>query len=149
LARTVLRVQTSAFPSCFHLRHDSGGHSVGETPVPIPNTEVKPDTPMVLTGKPVGRVGRCQGHVFFHIYALCPIPPSTFSQCEGRSPLHRGFLHIQASHPSFPRALLSNAPEYVRPIRGVLLRGALGEGGNPCVSSGILLFCFDNGGHCL
>ena len=23
-------------------RHFSGGHSVGETPVPIPNTEVKP-----------------------------------------------------------------------------------------------------------
>jgi hypothetical protein len=28
---------------------------------------VKPDTPTVLTGKPVGRVGRCQGHVLLHI----------------------------------------------------------------------------------
>ena len=65
MARTVLRVQTTACSFRFHLRHDSGGHSVGETPVPFPNTEVKPDTPMVLTGKPVGRVGRCQGHVFF------------------------------------------------------------------------------------
>ena len=30
-----------------------------------------------------------------------------------------------------PRALLSKAPEHFLSIRGVLLRGALGEGGNP------------------
>ena len=43
------------------------------------------------------------------------------------------------AHPSFPlrivipppRALYSHAPEYVSPIRGALLRGALGAGGNP------------------
>jgi len=30
-----------------------------------------------------------------------------------------------------PRAFLSNAPEHFFSIRGVLLRGALGESGNP------------------
>src|SRR5450756_1867988 len=34
-----------------------------------------------------------------------------------------------------PRAFPSNAPEYVSPIRGVLLRGALGAGGNPRLRS--------------
>ena len=33
--------------------HDfSGGHSAGEIPVPIPNTEVKPGAPMVLGQRP-------------------------------------------------------------------------------------------------
>ena len=30
----------------------SGGHSGGETPVPIPNTAVKPAAPMVLGQRP-------------------------------------------------------------------------------------------------
>ena len=110
---------------------------------------------MVLTGKPVGRVGRCQGHVFFISTSTLSFPPrgllslASFCQrCEaffnprgvlgaGGNPIPPcwGFFHIQApplrhSPPSisvqYPRAFLCNA-------RGVL-RGVLGEGGNPSCS---------------
>src|SRR5664280_1896995 len=56
-------------------------------------------------------------------------PPRTFVQSEGR----------------ISRAFPSNAPEYVSPIRRVLLRGALGACGNPSLHHRVsprLLFGF-------
>ena len=43
----------------------SGGHSGGETPVPIPNTAVKPARANGITGGgPPGRVGRCRDFLY-------------------------------------------------------------------------------------
>ena len=38
----------------------SGDNDDKETPVPMPNTEVKLIMPKILAGYPAGKIGRCQ-----------------------------------------------------------------------------------------
>lgn len=41
-------------------RIKAGGHSGGETPVPVPNTEVKPSYDQASTVHKTGNLGSCQ-----------------------------------------------------------------------------------------
>jgi hypothetical protein len=51
------------FPSCYQLQSgDPGVSSGGVTPVPIPNTAVKPTSADDTPGHTGGKVGQCPGH---------------------------------------------------------------------------------------